>query len=151
MAMLKPNPLIGLIEGTVGDLVFAQTKDGRVRVQHRPVRRTPSTPGELKGQAFITAANQYVARVRREPVQYAIYQNAARIKGKRACDLARSDYLSPPIIHDIDVSRYTGAAGQAIGVQAIDDFEVVAALAATLPDHGTLILLAAQTVVEGSS
>ena len=125
MAILKPNPLIGALEGAVGDLVFAKTKDGRVRVQHRPIRKAPFRSGELLRQACIRGGNEYVARVRRQPDQYAVYQNAARITGKRACDLARSDFLCPPAVGDIDVSGYNGTPGQSIAVQATDDFGVV--------------------------
>jgi hypothetical protein len=35
------------------------------------------------------------------------------------------DYAHPPVIHDVDVSRYTGKPGEPIGVVAVDDFGVV--------------------------
>jgi hypothetical protein len=137
--MLKPNPLIGLIEGAVGDLVFAHTKDGRIRVQHRPVRKAPFRAGELKRQASVAAANRYVTRVRQSPEEYAVYQNAARITGKRACDLARCDCLCAPTIKDIDVSQYTGTPGQIVLVEATDDFEVLS-VGIVISDAAGLVL-----------
>ena len=45
MGMLTFNPVIGFLNGKVGDLVFVHTKDGRIRVQHRPVRRAGNCGG----------------------------------------------------------------------------------------------------------
>ena len=45
MAMLDPNTVIGILQGKVGDLVFVRTKDGRVIVRHRPVRKAEFTAG----------------------------------------------------------------------------------------------------------
>lgn len=98
MGLLTPNPAIGILQGTVGDSVFVPTKDGKIRVQHRPVREAEFTAGELKGQALMAEANRYVTRIRQEREHYAVYQNAARLAGKRACDLARSDIYHPPVV-----------------------------------------------------
>ena len=128
MGMLTPNPVIGFLNGKVGDLVFVHTKDGRIRVQHRPVRRAGFSAGELKGQALLAAANRYVHDVRQDPERYADYQNAARVIGKRACDLAKADFIHPPAVRDVDFSAYSGQAGQPIVIEATDDFGVVEVL-----------------------
>ena len=124
MAILHPNALIGSLTGKLGDLVLARRADGKVIVRHRPTGTAHSTPGERQGQASLSRANQYVQRLKADPGAYALYQRAARIKGKRACDLAKADYAHPPIICDIDLALYNGQSGQTIWVQAADDFEV---------------------------
>jgi len=126
MATLIPNSLVGILHGKLGNLVFVRGKDGRIWVRHRPVRQASITPGELKGQGLLAAANRYVGEIRQQPERYAIYRSAARLAGKRDCDLAKADFFHAPIIEDIDLSAYTGAAGEAIRVQARDDFEVMA-------------------------
>jgi hypothetical protein len=146
MGMLDPNTLIGIIEGKVGNLVFVRTKDGRVIVRGRPVRQTESTLAERAGQQRLVSANAYVRSIRQQPDQYAPYQEAAKASGKRACDLAKADYAHPPVIHDVDVSHYTGKPGEPIGVVAVDDFGVVSVyvtlteVSGALIEHGSAVL-----------
>jgi hypothetical protein len=83
---------------------FVRTKNGKVIVRHRPVRRAHSTAGELAGQSLLAQANVYGRRIRQEPDQYALYQRAANLNGKRACDLAKADFYHPPVINDVDLS-----------------------------------------------
>jgi len=139
MATLTPNSLIGILHGKLGDLVLVRSKDGRVWVRHRPIRQAAITSGELKGQALLAAANRYVREIRQQPAQYAIYHNAARLAGKRDCDLARADFCHAPIIEDIDLSAYHGAAGETIRVQARDDFEVIAVEVVVSDTDGMLL------------
>jgi len=40
MANTTPNPAAGRLSGTIGDLVFARSKNGKVIVRRRPVRKT---------------------------------------------------------------------------------------------------------------
>ena len=101
MAMLDPNTVIGILQGKIGDLVFVRTKDGRVIVRHRPVRKARFTVGELAGQSLLAQANVYARRIRQEPDQYALYQRAAGLNGKRACDLVKADFYHSPVINDV--------------------------------------------------
>jgi hypothetical protein len=146
MAMLDPNTVIGILQGKIGDLVFVRTKDGKVIVRHRPVRKAQFTAGELAGQSLLAQANVYVRRIRQEPDEYALYQRAATLNGKRACDLAKADFYHPPVINDVDLSSYGGNAGQVIRVEAIDDFGLttvmltIAELDGSLVEHGAAIL-----------
>ena len=139
MGMLTPNSLVGLLHGRFGDLVFVRGKDGRIWVRHRPRRQAAVTAGELKGQGLIAAANRYVRKIRQAPEQYAAYQRAARLAGKRECDLAKADFCHPPIITDVDLNAYTGATGEVIGVRASDDFEVVT-LEVVVSEVGGIVL-----------
>src|SRR5689334_13253606 len=52
------------------------------------------------------------------------YKAEERVQHKRACDLAMSDYLSAPVIQDVDASAFHGVSGDVICVQARDDFRV---------------------------
>jgi hypothetical protein len=122
MAMLDPNTVIGILQGKIGDLVFVRAKTGKVIVRHWPVRRTHSTAGELAGQSLLAQANVYVRRIRQEPDQYALYQRAGSLNGKRACDLAKADFYHPPVINDVDLSGCAGNTWEIIRVEAVDDF-----------------------------
>jgi hypothetical protein len=139
MGLLQPNPAIGTLHGTVGDLVFVRTQDGRLLVRHRPPPRREFKPGELANQSRFTLASAYVKRVRGQPERYAAYEEAARFLRKRACDLANADFWHPPAIQDVDLSSYRGQAGEVIRVEAVDDFAVVAVGIAITALDGTVI------------
>ncbi|MFO1501627.1 MAG: hypothetical protein U1G07_25145 [Verrucomicrobiota bacterium] len=126
MATLNPAALVASIQGKFGNLVFAHDRNGRIIVRHRPVRKAPITAAEAAGQARLIEANRYVLQVRQRPEIYAAYKAAAAVAGKRACDLARADYLHAPAVHDVDLSDYTGRTDQPIRIRASDDFEVTA-------------------------
>jgi hypothetical protein len=139
MSKLNPNTVIGIVQGKLGDLVFVRMKNGQVYVRHTPVREAPFTAGEEASKSDFGRAGAYVKAKRQDPEQYAPYQAAARVTGKRACDLANADFRRPPVIHDIDLSGYTGKAGESIVIQAVDDFQVEAVLVTVATADGTLL------------
>ena len=104
--------------------MFARAKDGTISVRSRPVRKAGFTAGELKSQSRLIKGNAYVQQVKADLEAYAAYEAAARLRGKRTCDLAKADFAHPPAITDVDLSQHTGQPGQPIYVQAVDDFEV---------------------------
>ena len=126
MGKLDPNNLIGILQGKIGDLVFAEGRDGKVTVRHRPVRKAPYKTRELGNQSLFAGAAAYVKRVRQQPELYAVYSQAAKDRGKRWCEIAHADFRHPPEIHDIDVSEYKGGISEPIRVKVVDDFQVVA-------------------------
>jgi hypothetical protein len=60
MGKLDPNTLIGIINGRIGDLVFARTSDGTVIVRPRPQRQARFTLAELANQSQFARASAYV-------------------------------------------------------------------------------------------
>ena len=151
MALLDPNTLIGIINGKLGNLVFARTKDGRIIVRHRPVRTAEATGPELANQSRFTQALAYVTRIRPQPAEYAVYQAAAKLKGNRACDLAHADFRHPPEIRDIDLRGYTGKPGDILRIQAVDDFEVSSVVLTLTDVEGVLLEYGAAVLDEASS
>lgn len=59
-----------------------------------------------------------------DPQAKAIYEEAARAKGKPVFSLMVADFFNAPSVDEIDLSEYTGAVGDAIVIQAHDDFDV---------------------------
>jgi hypothetical protein len=139
MAKLDPNTIIGILRGKIADLVFVRNADGTVHTRHTPVREAAFTPGELITQSHFTQAVAYVRAVGHKPEEYAVYQTAAILRTKRACDLAHADFRCPPALTDIDLSAYTGRIGEIIRVQAVDDFEVLRVLVTITGLEGTLL------------
>ncbi len=124
MATVRPNPSAGVFRGKIGNLVYATYPNDRVIVRRRPVHTAESTPAEKRSQGQFAKAIRYMRDALATPELRAIYRRAARLRGKRACDLATADFLVPPIIHGIELTSYTGAAQQPIVVQASDNFEL---------------------------
>jgi hypothetical protein len=92
-------------------LVYVHRAHGVVIVRRAPEFQGPSTGPQQAKQSRFAQAQRYVKRLKANPDQYAPYKLAARIQRKRACDLAMSDFLNPPVVNDIDVSQYTGNPG----------------------------------------
>jgi hypothetical protein len=124
VAKFEPNSIIGILRGKLAGLIFSRKRDGTFYVRRRPVRKAPPTAAELRNQNAFKRALAYVAMISRSPAQYARYELAAKIAGKRARDLANADYRRPPVIGDVDVTGYTGRAGEQIHVAVTDDFAV---------------------------
>ncbi len=125
MANVIPNPAAGQFSGTMGDLVFARLKNGKVIVRHRPVRRTAKKLGEAANQNDFIRAVAYAKAVwESQPDLQAKYQAAAKLQGRQGFQLAKADFRLPPKIGDVDLSGYHGNAGELIRVAAADDFEV---------------------------
>lgn len=139
MGKLDPNTVVGVLRGKLGDLVFVPATDGTVIVRHRPSRETAFSPREKDNQRRFAEAAAYVRRSRQEPELYALYQAAARLQRKRACDLAHADYRHAPVVQDIQLAAYRGNIGETIRIVAVDDFAVASVSMALLRLDGVLL------------
>jgi hypothetical protein len=139
MAKVDPNTLIGIFHGKLGGMVFVRRSEGEVLVRRRPVRVAPFTAGELANQQQHRQALAYVTRIRQDPALYAPYQAAAKIRRKRACDLAYADFRYPAQVNEVDLTAYSGQPGQVIRIQATDEFQVRAVGVAVAQLDGTLL------------
>ena len=114
MAFLDPNTVIGILESKLGDLVFVRTRSGKVIVRHRPQRTSEFTAAELATQCRLARAAAYVKLVRAQPAVYTLYQQAAKLSGKRACDLAQKDF------HQLGINLAGRVRAQALGQAGFD-------------------------------
>ena len=128
MSKLDPNTIIGILQGKLGDLVFVRQPNGTITVRRPPVRKADFKPGELVTQNAFKGALAYVTWLKQQADHYAAYQAAAKLEGKRACDLANADFRQHPKLHDIDLSGYSGRPAELIAVEAVDDFGVAEVL-----------------------
>jgi hypothetical protein len=125
MANITSNPAAGRLSGMIGDLVFALSKNGKVTVRRRPVRKTEKKAGEIANQeGFIRAVAYAKAVWNSQPELQAKYNAAAQPQGRQGFNLAKADFRLPPKIGDVDLSGYRGNPGDVIRVVATDDFEV---------------------------
>ena len=74
-----------------------------------------------------------------DPETKAIYEEAAKAKGKPVFSLTVADFFNAPSVDEVDLSAYTGAVGDAIVVRASDDFDVVGVNVALTDAEGNAI------------
>jgi hypothetical protein len=124
MAKVRLNPVMEQFRGKVGDLVFKRFAD-EVIVTRNPDREgLIPTPGQLAHRERFRLAALYGKAVFAEPSKKAIYEEAAKAKGIPVFSLTVADFFNAPVVDEIDLSGYTGKAGEPIGIRAHDDFEV---------------------------
>src|SRR5262249_51163139 len=84
-----------------------------------------STRAELANQEGFSQAVRYAKKVwASQPDLKERYIAAGKLIGRQGFHLAKSDFRRPPKVVDLDLSDYTGAAGEEIKIMAEDDFEV---------------------------
>ena len=150
MAYIDPNKaLVGLVKGKLGDMYVAQYGD-KFLLKRRPQQKHKSAGPPQKNRANLLKINAYWRQVKAQPELKVLYERAAHLKGKRAIDLAKADFMHPPEVTSIDVSGHTGQPGDMIRVQAQDDFEVVSVSVRILGLSGEVIEQGAATFEAGS-
>lgn len=124
MARTKTNIVIREFSGKLGDQVVFRQLDGMTVLANIPTRRKTKPAGRQAETCdrFRMAIN-YARNIVKDPEMKAAYKARA---GKRvsANNVAVRDFLTPPVVSEIDTSAYTGLRGDTIRVVATDDFKV---------------------------
>ena len=126
MGKLTDNLMMDTVAGKVGKQVVFRNFRGQTVVAGRPKPGSKTfTPKQMKVQRKFTAAASYASEVVLDPELKAQYE--ARIGGTNytARAVAMTDYLTPPTVESIDLSKYKGAINDVISIEAIDDFKVM--------------------------
>ncbi len=119
------NALTQGISGKVTGLVFRQNANGSVSVGDapRPTSKAP-TAGMLAHRQRFQQAAFYGRAVQQDPARKAAYESGVDVNTQSAYVVAVADYLNAPDVRNVDFSAYHGQVGNAIVVQATDDFAV---------------------------
>ena len=136
MAKVKLNPVLEQIRGQVGELVFKHYGD-EVIVGRKPDRSgvLPSYI-QLEHQERFRQAVLYGRLVMADPEMKADYEKVAKTKGKPLFSLTVADFFNEPVIDEVDLSGYSGQAGNPIIVRAHDDFKVTRLLVTVSDSSG---------------
>jgi hypothetical protein len=126
MAKAKHNPSTSQLSGKIGDLVYVTTRTGENYVRPAPHRKpkTEWTDSQKTEQAGMRDAVLFAKSVNADPAQRQAYEALGRKRCRSAFITALSDKRQRPEILDVDLSGYTGSAGQLIQVKAVDNVEV---------------------------
>jgi hypothetical protein len=124
MTRVKVNPIIEQMSGKLGDLVFKRYGDEVIIARAPDMSQREFTPGQLAAQERFREAALYGKLALAQPAVRQAYAAAAREQGKPVTSLTIADFFHAPVVDRLEVSGYTGQAGETIVVQAHDDFEV---------------------------
>jgi hypothetical protein len=125
MAKQKGNVVTHGLSGKIGDLLVFRQVNGRTVVSKIPEQsKTVSEKQKVQRQRF-QRATVYAKIAVGVPGTGELYAGKAKKhSSKTAYHLAVADFLNAPDIHTVDLSEYTGAAGDEIRIEVSDDFAV---------------------------
>jgi hypothetical protein len=138
MASVTLNPVLETISGAIGDLVFRRHGDDVV-IARRPAGERQFTPGQIAHQERFRLATVYGRAALADPATKALYEAKATATGTPVFALAIADFFHEPAVDAIDLSAYTGKAGEKIGIRAHDDFELAGVAVAIRKPDGTVL------------
>jgi len=139
MAKVKLNPILEQIRGRVGDLVFRRYEDEVVISQTPDFSGVTPSEAQLAHRERFRRAALYGKMVMADPEAKAVYVAAAERKGKPVFSLTLADFFNAPSIEEVDVSAYSGQAGDKIGVEASDDLDVQRVEVAVVDSEGAVL------------
>ncbi len=125
MARAHPDGGLG-IDGKVDVLARHWRKslpaDGCRSAGGRAVAKNDSDQGQEF--ARFDQATVYGKVALASPATRALYEAAAKARGKPVVSVAIGDFFNPPSVDGVDLSGYTGAVDDEVVIAASDDFEV---------------------------
>jgi hypothetical protein len=125
MAHSKTNLITLGFSGKLGNQVIFRNVNGQSIMQNFPSRRHKKAVGkQVETCQRFREASRYAKTVLKNPEMLAAYRAKAK-KGQTAYNVAVADYLTSPVVTDIDASMYHGHAGEKITVTAKDSFRVM--------------------------
>ena len=139
MAYVKKNVVTEGLSGKLGDNIVFRQRGGKTIVSVKPTpSERPRSEAQKAQQRRFKAASYYARQATQDPTQRAAYEQRARGL-QNPYNLAMADYLNAPDITELDLSTYTGAPGNRLVVQAVDDHTVTEVTVAIYSRNGTLL------------
>jgi hypothetical protein len=135
MSKVKLNPILEMIRGQIGDLVFKRYGDEVIISRKPDLEGVEPTAAQQAIRERFRQAALYGKMVMADPEAKALYEEAARAKGQPLFSLMVADFLNAPSVDLVDLAGYTGAIGDEIVILASDDFDVVG-VSLSLTDAG---------------
>jgi hypothetical protein len=124
MANVSKNVLTRGVSGKVGNLLVFRKRGDQTIMSAAPGKRTlPLTAAQLLHQEKFREAVFYAKAILQDPQKKEAYKESAK-NGESAFNLAVSDFFRLPDIREIDLSRFTGQAGDLIRVRVVDNFKL---------------------------
>jgi hypothetical protein len=123
MATQEGNVVTYGLRGKIGDLLIFRQRDGKTVVSKIPAYSGTASEKQMEHRMRFQQAVIYAKAAVASPETEEIYKEAAK-KGRYPFNVAVADFFNAPDIHLIDVSEYTGSAGERIRIIVNDDVAV---------------------------
>jgi hypothetical protein len=139
MTKVKLSEPFESMSGGYNKKYFVSTRGSKtILTRRRDISNLEPTEKQMAQQEFFADAAKYGAGVKNDPAKWAWYKSL-QDRDHSAFNMAVADFLSLPVIHDIDASSYTGHADEIIPVTAYDKFRVVSVTVNIHAADGTLV------------
>jgi hypothetical protein len=138
MAKVRNNVIVRGLSGSFGDQVVIKVdKAGRTIVGNKPAFNGERvfTPAQLAHQERFREAAMYA----KDAKHLEAYVEKAAGTPMQPYNVALADFLHRPEIKEIDLSAWTGQAGESISIHAIDDVEVKLVNVEITDENGTVL------------
>jgi len=139
MGFVKDNYVTTGASGNVGNLWSFRQRAGRtVLAKQRGANSKPPTAKGLAIQSRFKTSVDYALNAMKDPAIKAAYAAAAP-RGVSAFNLALGDAAQSPVVNRIDSTKYHGAVGDTIEIDATDNFKVTGVVVTIDNAAGALI------------
>jgi hypothetical protein len=123
MATQEKNVVTYGLSGKIGDLLLFRQIHGKTVVSKIPAYSGTVSEKQMEHRKRFQQAVIYAKAAIVSPETEERYKAAAK-KGKYPFNVAVGDFFNAPDIHNIDLSEYTGSAGEKIRITVDDDIAV---------------------------
>jgi hypothetical protein len=125
MAKQKGNVVTHGLSGKIGDLLVFRQVAGKTVVSKVPEQPKTISDKQKEHRERFQRATFYAKSAVEAPGTKELYADKAKRRpGKTAYHVAVADYFHAPDIRAVDLSKYTGTAGDEIRIEVSDDFAV---------------------------
>ena len=138
MAKIIFNSIVKEVSGGFGNLVF-RASNGKTVMANKPTMSAELSQDQAAHRIRFGRAVAYGRSVMADAEVRAVYKEVAHRKDMPIFALTVADFFNAPTIHEVDLSAYNGQAGDAIKVEAMDDFGVMNVHVAITDDQGASI------------
>jgi hypothetical protein len=134
----KNNVVTFGLSGKIGDLLIFRQRNGKTVVAKLPSGSAKSSEKQQQHRKRFQQAVIYGKATTASPEMKAIYETNAK-KGRVPFNAAVADFLHAPQIENIDLSDYTGQAGDVIRITVSDDMQVTSVSVLITNADGSLV------------
>jgi hypothetical protein len=149
MAKVKLSSALIRARGKMGNVVFRKYHDEIIMAQVPDMSGVTPTAKQMAHRQRFKLAVLYGNTVLADRQKRAVYEATAKAKGVPVFALTVADFLHAPAVAEIDLSAYTGKAGETIRITASDDFEVAGVEVAIHDTTGAVLERGAATAADG--
>ena len=141
MAHSNNSVITGKLRGTLGKELVFRDWEGKTVVAKAPKARVgdPSPAQVLTQERFLLASRYGKAVMDGKDQGIRDAYTAALKPRQNLYSRAVEDFMSSPVVKNIDTTKYTGASGGLITVRAVDDFRVTGVQVEIYAASGTLL------------